>query len=891
MVDLLRDTLHVVGTKMGCGAGECGACTVLLDGEPVASCITPAYKAAGRRVTTIEGIGKPNGKLHPIQKAFLAEGAIQCGFCTPGMVLTAKALLDRNPSPSDEEIRHAFTGHLCRCTGYTRISRAVQRAAEAMHTGVEIDVDAGAGSKGIGQSVVRRDGPAKVTGSFQFGADLEADGMCHATAVFSLHPYAEVLAIDTSSAEALPGVVKILTARDVPGKNAQGIIIPDQPVFVPVGARVRSVSDILALVVAETPAAARAAAKQVQIEYRVLEGVFTPRDALAPGAPILHEPPPGVLPSNVMYATHIEKGDVDGALDRADAVIERTYHTPFAEHAYLEPEAGLAAMDENGLITVWMASQAVTIHSYILADILGVPPSRVRLVHVAPGGAFGARNDLSLHPYVALAALQTRRPVKMVLTRAESLRFHSKRHAMRHTLRLGAAQDGLLTGLSCEILADTGAYASAGIPVLDQATIFATGPYEIPNVRIIGTSVYTNNIACGAMRGFGIPQSAFAIETAMDEMAEKLGISPFELRRRNGINANSTTSTGQPVGTSAPYLETLAQVEGALPAAIAALPPLLPGHYRGVGVASSIKNVGIGLGLPESTGASIELTWDGRVLVRYGGAELGQGANTTIAQLAAQATGLPYQTIDVLASDTLNTPDGGITSASRTTFMSGNAVVQAAPLFLEKIRSELASEQAIDAAVLTALAGRLREENRTLRVDATYTPPPTYALQGSLQSEQARFVAFTYATQAAIVDVDPASGEVAVRKLIAAHDVGRAINPSGAKGQIEGSCIMGLGYALSEELILDQGHLVTDTLAKVGIPTIDHAPPVDVILVEDPDPNGPFGAKGIAEAALIPTAPALINAIHDAIGVRIDRLPATPDRVAGALSAKSICPE
>jgi aldehyde oxidoreductase len=883
--------LHLAGTKNGCGVGECGACTVLLDGEPVAACITPAYKAAGCRVTTIEGVGDPNGSLHPIQKVFLAEGAIQCGFCTPGMVLTAKALLEKNPSPSDGEIRLAFTGHLCRCTGYTRITRAVQRAADAMQKGIDIDVDTGADSTGIGQSVVRQDGAAKVTGSFQFGADLEADGMCYAAALFSPHPYAEVLSIDISSAEALPGVVKILTARDVPGKNAQGIIIPDQPVFVPVGARVRSVSDILALVVAETPAAARAAADRVRVDYRVLDGVFTAQQALAPEAPILHEPPPGVPPSNIMYATHVEKGDVDGALRQAEFVVERTYRTPFAEHAYLEPEAGLAAVDENGLITVWMASQAVTIHSYILADILGVPPSQVRLVHVSPGGAFGARNDLSLHPYLALAALQTRRPVRMVLTRAESLRFHTKRHAMQHTLRLGATRDGRLTALSCEIVADTGAYASAGIPVLDQATIFATGPYEIPNVRIVGTSVYTNNIACGAMRGFGIPQSAFAIETAMDEMAEKLGLSPFELRRRNGIKENSTTSTGQPVGTSAPYLETLAQIEAAVPAALASLPPPRPGHHRGVGVASSIKNVGIGLGLPEATGVSMELTWDGRILVRYGGAELGQGANTTIAQLAAEATGLPYRLIDVLACDTLNTPDGGITSASRTTFMSGNAVVQAAPLFLQKIRAEMAPGHAIDEPALTALAGRLREENRTLRVDTTYTPPPTYALQPGPPSDQARFVAFTYATQAAIVDVDLASGEVAVRKIIAAHDVGRAINPSGVKGQIEGSCVMGLGYALSEELILDQGRLVTDTLAKVGIPTIDHAPPVDVILVEVPDPIGPFGAKGIAEAALIPTAPALINAIHAAIGVRLDRLPATPDRVAGALSAKLICPE
>jgi selenium-dependent xanthine dehydrogenase len=890
--EVLRDILHLTGVKIGCGVGECGACTVLLNGKPVASCITPAMKADGAEILTIEGVSpEPPAELDVIQKAFLVSGAVQCGFCTPGMVLAAKALLNKNLDPDEATIRKEFNGHLCRCTGYDTIIKAVQMAGKAIRSKADIKLPEMDSHKVVGQSIIRRDGIQKVKGTFQYGADFYPEDALFAVPVFSQHPYAIVRSVDTSKAEKVPGFVTTIDASDIPGKNIQGVIIPDQLVIVPVGKKVLCISDVITVVVCTNERAARIAARLVEVEYEVLKGVFSPEEALKPDAPILHEPRPGDPPSNVMYATHIEHGDIENAFAQSDIVLTREYHTPFAEHAYLEPEAGYAEWDDVKGLTVHMASQAITFHVHNIASIMGLPPDKVRLIHIPPGGAFGARSDMSLQPYLALAAYKTKKPVRMALTRQESLRMHSKRHPMHHKLSIGCNRDGKFTALECEILADTGAYSSECIPVLDQATIFATGPYEIPNILINGVSVYTNNIPCGAMRGFGIPQSAFAVECLIDEIAEQINISPFEIRKINGLKIGSTTATGQVLQSSVPFVQTVTVAKTEFEKILVEIPDPLPGRKRGIGVASSYKNVGIGLGMPESTGVIIDLLPSGKILIRFGGAELGQGSDTTIAQIAAETLHVPYEMIEVYSCDTGSTPDGGITSASRTTYMSGNAVVEAASIFLDLLKQEMGYKTDLSKNTLIALGKKLHAEGKNLSYSHVYQPPRTFPLSAQGEPSYINFATFSYATQVAIVDVDPTSGEVEVQKMIAVHDVGRAINPMGAKGQIEGSCVMGIGYALSEELILDKGYLATDTLAKVGIPTFNHVPSFDVILIEDPEPNGPFGAKGIAEAAVIPSAPAIINAIHNAVNTRIYRLPATPDRVAGAIVHQEYCPQ
>jgi selenium-dependent xanthine dehydrogenase len=896
LLSYLRDVLHLTGAKNGCGQGHCGACTVIVNGKAQRACLLRMGRIAGARIETIEGLAW-NGQLHPVQEAFVEEGAIQCGFCTPGMVMATKALLDANPDPTDDEIKKALNNNLCRCTGYTPILRAVKNAARRLREAETKPISVAAlpdSWQVVGKSVTRSDAGAKVTGTLEYAADVYVPGMLHARALRAAYPHAEVLSVDTQEAEGMPGVVAVLMAKDVPGRNRFGLIHADQPVLA--DDRVRYVGDAVACVYAESEAAAEEALQKITVEYRELEVISTPQRAMEPDAPVLHGD------SNVMTEYHVRKGDVEAAFARADVIVENTYHTPSVEHAYLEPEACVAEPDGEGGVAVWVGSQGPFVDRAEVAASLDLPLEKVRIVHTMPGGAFGGKEDITVQILAALGVVHTGRAVKMVLPRPESIRVSTKRHAEHLHYKTAATADGKLLAVEARIVGDTGAYSSAGLAVLFRSAAFAAGPYVVPNVKVDSYAVFTNNPPAGAMRGYGSPQVCFAAERQMEELARKLNIDPFEFRLRNALDVGDITATGHRLTESVGVKGTLEAVRDVL--AQEALPSPAPGKRLGVGVATSYKNVGLGPGLDDEAGAIAELDEEGRVIVRVGCIDMGQGQNTTMAQIASQTLQVPYSKIVVVSGDTASCPDSFMTTASRATLIQGQAVVHAVTKLRESILEYAANEfdlytpqtQLLDGRIVDASTGRevslvevgkrASNEGVELSAEAYWQTPTCYdnlvVDEKLLAEDPERFrlhAAYCFCSQAAIVEVDESSGEVRVLKVVAAGDVGKPIHPRNIKGQIEGGVVMGLGYALYEELVLDHGRVVTDTLRKLRIPTASQAPEITALIVEDPHSLGPFGAKGIAELPVAATAPAIANAIFDACGVRVRDLPITPDKI------------
>jgi CO/xanthine dehydrogenase Mo-binding subunit/aerobic-type carbon monoxide dehydrogenase small subunit (CoxS/CutS family) len=892
LLGFLRETLGLTGAKNGCSEGTCGACTVLVDGRPVRSCRKKMEELQGASITTIEGLSR-DGKPHPLQEAFARQGAPQCGFCTPGMILTAKALLDENPAPTREEMKRALNSVICRCGSYPAIFRAIEEVSQEM-TGKR-EAATPLGEHVVGAPVEKKDALTKALGTLEYGDDMAPEGVLCGKVLWSAHPHAEIVSIDTNAARAMPGVRAVLTARDVPGDNVYGPMVRDAQVMAM--DKVRFIGEPVVVVFAESEEQAKAARDACKVEYRPLPGVFTPEQALAEDAPKLH--PEG----NVHHEAQIRKGDVEKGFAEADVVVEATYSTPFIEHAYMEPEAGLAEPTGDGGVKVMMNTQYPFGDQGQIADALGIKADKVQVVQIPGGGAFGAKNDITLQIMLAMGALATGKPVKMVLTRAESLRVHVKKHAMTMHYKTGATKDGKLVAMQAELLVDTGAYGSWGIEVTEQASVFSTGPYDIPNVHVDSTAVYTNNVTCGAMRGFGINQVTFAIESQLDELATKLDMDPFALRRINAMRPGSTTSTGQVLGPSVGLLETLDAVEKEL----AALPPAeADGRKIGIGLASCFKNVGLGLGAEDVGRAIADLLPDGKVLIKVAACEIGQGAMTVAAQMAAEVLNLPYEMIEVHHGDTVGPLDTGPTCASRSTLVSGNAVVRASQRLKDLLSDYVAEEYEVpydtlqlaegafvdgstgsQLITLAELADKARQEGQTFSGQGEYVVPKTYttaaALEGKRPADYINYISLGFGTQAARVAVDEKTGVVEVLDVVACHDVGKAINPQNVRLQIEGSVIMGLGYALSEEFKMEDGWNVTDTLGKCGVPRAKQTPNVVSGYVEVSDPNGPFGAKGLGEIASLPTAPAIINAVHDATGARINDLPATKSRVLDAL--------
>ena len=897
LLELLRDRLHLTGTKNGCNQGHCGACTVLVDGRAERACIYRAERAHGRYVETIEGLAQ-GGQLHPLQRAFAEYGAVQCGFCTPGLIMAAKGLLDRHPDPDERQIKEALRHNLCRCTGYVKIIAAVQAAARMVRGEAPQETHVGQSGGVIGSRCVRPDAWDKVTGRTLFTADLRVEGMLYAAALRSAFPHAYLRRVDVSRARRMPGVAAVLTAADVPGEKCHGLVQKDWPVLA--WDKVRYVGDAIAIVAAETPEQAHAALEAIEVEYEPLPVVTSAEQALQPDAPRIHSA------GNLLAHIRVDKGDVDAAFAQCDLVIEHTYHTPMSEHAFLEPEASLAMPHpESGSLTVYVGSQIPFADRAQIAASLAIAEEKVRVVHMPTGGAFGGKEDICTQIHAALLAQATGRPVMMVLSRPESMRVHPKRHATTITMKSGVTRDGRILAQQVRILGDTGAYASLGVPVMTRAATHAVGPYDIPNVRVDCYAVYTNNPPAGAFRGFGVTQVHFAAESQMDIIAEAVGISPLELRRRHALRVGASTITGQPLRESVGLLECLDRVEETLRALEAADEKGTDNgrgnerYKRAWGIALAYKNVGLGNGLEDAAGATVEARPDGNLVVRVGAAEIGQGMVVVLSQIVAEEFGIPPERVAVVSGDTAQCLDGGATTASRQTFITGNAVRYAAQRLKQLLVLTAAEHLSVAPQEVVFRSGTVcsrdgrramslqdvvqlaRREGRTTCADYVYTAPPTVPLG---QAGDSHF-AFGYAAQAVEVEVDTITGQVRVRRIVAAHDVGRALNPAALEGQIEGGITMGIGYALSERFVVEDGYVRSDTLARYRIPDISWTPVIHHIIVEHPVSTGPYGAKGAGELPCIPTAPAIANAIYRAVGVRTFRLPIDAHALREALAS------
>ena len=823
LLDYLRDTLHITSVKNGCAEGACGACTVLVDGKATRACIFTMAKLHGKRVLTVDGLSDKEKEIYAW--AFAEAGAVQCGFCIPGMVMSAKGLLDKKPQPSTREIKEALRSNICRCTGYVKIEQAVMLAAKELQKEIAVKENSDAG---VGVSLQRIDAKAKTLGTGQYVDDMFVPDMLHGAVRRSPCARAMIKKIDVSAAKALPGVVTVLTAADVPGERYWGFIVRDWPALVAEGEETRYIGDALALVAADSRVTARRAAELIVIEYEELDPVTSTTAALQPEAPPIHRR------GNILSETRIHRGAPEEALAKSAYVVTNKYTTPATEHAFMEPESALAVPSADGTLTVYTGSQSVYEDQHGIMSILGLPHDKVRVVSKLVGGAFGGKEDLVVQHHAALLAHAVQKPVKLTLDRQESILVHPKRHAMEVELTTGCDENGIITAIKARIVADTGAYASLGAPVLQRACTHVGGPYEILHSDITGLCVYTNNPPAGPFRGFGVPQAAFAAEGNLDILAEKVGISPWEIRYRNVLEPGKINATGQIADAGTAIKETLEAVREAYDSKPFA------------GIACVLKNTGIGVGLPDIGRVKIKVE-QGKACVLTSAACIGQGLATILTQLVCEATRLPPELVTVASPDTWLTPDSGTTTASRQTLFTGEATRQAALLL----------QQALVESSLAELEGQEFYGEYAGVTDSLHSP----------KDNPVSHVAYSYSTHVVLLDE---AGKV--QKIVAAHDVGRAINPKSIEGQIEGGIAMGLGYALREDFPLSRG-IPQVRYGTLGLFRSTDMPEIECIIIEkNPSPLA-YGAKGVGEISTIPTAPATAAAYYRYDGKRRFSLP------------------
>lgn len=823
LINYLREGCDLTSVKNGCGEGACGACMVLVDGKATKACILKSDKIEGKEIQTVEGLSDRDKKVFAY--AFSKAGAVQCGFCIPGMVISAKALLLKTLNPTLDEVKKALMGNICRCTGYVKIEKAVLMAAEILRENRDVPT---VFCKGIvGEEMGRIDAEDKILAEGEYVDDMKINGMIYGFALRSKYPRALVKNIDYSDAEKLEGVVKVVTSKDIPGERYGGHLKKDWPALIEVGEETRYVGDAIALVAATSMDITRKAADLIKVDYEELEPLSLPEEAMKEGAPKIHKD------GNILVREVLKRGNVDEALKNSKYVVTNHYSVPFTEHAFLEPESAVAVPTEKELI-VYTGSQSVYDDLHEITHLLGLGEDKVRIISKYVGGGFGGKEDMSCQHHAALLAYLTGKPVKMTLTRAESIKVHPKRHAMEMEFTTACDEKGKLTAMRAKIIADTGAYASLGGPVLQRACTHAAGPYNYQNSEVEGIAVYTNNPPGGAFRGFGVTQSAFATECNINQLAELVGISPWEFRWRNAIEAGQELPNGQIADPGTALKETLLAVKDVYD------------NNEYVGIACAFKNSGIGVGLPDIGRCILEIK-DGKVHIRSSAACIGQGLGTILTQILCQTLDITPDKVVYEVPDTRRTPDSGTTTASRQTTFTGEAVRVTA----------LKVKEALNGRTLDALNGQEFYGEFSGVTDK----------MGSDKKNPVSHVAYGFATQVVVLDEN---GKL--KKVVAAHDVGKAINPKNVEGQIEGGVVMGLGYALTEDYPL-KNSVPTAKFGTLGLLRATAVPEIKAMVIEKNTNDLSYGAKGVGEITCIPTAPAVQGAYYKFDGVFRTKLP------------------